>query len=198
MKNRINDYIKNNLNKNEKIKNYIETALRKFIQCFLTQIMQEKNPEKKIKENKNNIKNYLEIEDLWDKGFYKQNEFYQEIKKLKNLDIKVNNVIIFYEKCFNNTYKNYFDDVKTELENRKEEKLMQEKEKEKGDISNFNPKDNDIEIDNQQNEINNSGEINNNENTNNENNDMVEDENGNEYLDQGDDDDDLDNDRLNN
>ena len=86
--------------------------------------------EKKIKLNKNNIKNYLEIEDLWNKDFYKKNDFYQELKKLKNLGIKIDNMIRFYEKCCNNMYKNYFEDVKTELKNIKEDIKRIEKGKE--------------------------------------------------------------------
>ena len=144
----INNYIKD-LKANENIKKIIEIAIRKFILCFLAK---EKDKEKKIKLNKNNIGNYLEIEDLWNKDFYKKKEFYQELKNLKTVSIKVNNVIPFYEKCFNNMYKNYFDDVKTELKNREEERIRKEKEKEKEDISNFNPKDVDIDIDDNQKE----------------------------------------------
>jgi len=89
----------------------------------------------------------LEIEDLWNKDFYKKNDFYQELKKLKNLGIKINNMILFYEKCCNNMYKNYFEDVKTELKNIKEDIKRKKKGKEKEDINNFNPKDLDIYID---------------------------------------------------
>ena len=48
----------------------------------------------------------MEIEDLWNKDFYKKNDFYQELKKLKNLGIKIDNMIRFYEKFCNNMYKN--------------------------------------------------------------------------------------------
>ena len=143
-KNLINNYIKNDLKTNEKIKITLEIALRKFILLFLSK---ETKKEVKIKLNNNNIKNYLEIEDLWNKEFYQKNEFYQVLKKLKSLGIKVNNIIHFYEKCFNNMYKDYFENIKTELKKREEEKKKKEKEKEKEDISNFNPKDVDIDED---------------------------------------------------
>ena len=129
---------KNNDLSDEKIKNILENALRKFITCFLVQIKENK---KKIKQNKNNIKNYLEIEDLWDENFYKNEEFYQLIKKLQVLGIQINNIIYFYEKCFKEMNKNYFDDVKAELKEREEEKKKDEEEKEKEDIRNFNPLD---------------------------------------------------------
>jgi len=173
LENSINNYIKNDLKKN---KNAVETALRKFILCFLAK---EDNKENKIKPNQSNIKNYLEIEDLWDREFYKKNEFYQELKKLKNLGIKINNVIPFYEKCFNKNYKNYFDEVNIELKNREEERIRKEKEKEKEDINNFNP--NDYGIDDNQNEIEENNNIDNNYNGSNEN---IDDDNGDDYLDQ--------------
>ena len=69
------------------------------------------------------------IEDLWNKNFFKKNEFNQMLQKLKNLNIKVNNVIPFYEICFNNVYKNYFDDVKDELNKRKKRKEKWKKKK---------------------------------------------------------------------
>ena len=144
--NSIDNFIKNNLN-NEKIKNALENALRKFIISFLVQI---KEKEKKIKQNKNNIKNYLEIEDLWNKNFYKNKEFYQEIKKLQVLGIQINNIIPFYDKCFKKTHKNFLDDVKNELKEREEEKKKEEEEKDKEDIRNFNPKE--TEVDENQNE----------------------------------------------
>ena len=141
--NMINNYIRNNSNTN--IKNIFGIGLRKFILCFLAK---EINKEDKIKLNNNNIKNYLEIEDLWDQDFYdkkKKNEFYQEIKIFKKLDIRINNVIPFYDLCFSNMYKNYFDDVKAELKSREEERIRNEKEKEKQDLSNFNANDMDVE-----------------------------------------------------
>ena len=191
--NAINNYIEKDLKASKNIKKNLEIAFRKFILCFLSK---EKNMEYKIKLNKNNIKNYLEIEDLWSKDFYKKNEFYQELKKFKNLDIKINNVIPFYEKCFNNMYKNYFDDVKTELNNREEERIRKEKEKDKEDISNFNPKE--IEIDdninalegnkNEENVNNDNNDNENNGNENNENEDDNNDDNGDDYIDEGGDD----------
>ena len=66
---------------------------------------------------------------MWNKDFYKKKEFYEELKKIKILNIKVNNIIPFYEKCFNNMYKNYFDEVKTELREREEEKRKKKKKK---------------------------------------------------------------------
>lgn len=100
----------------------------------------------KIKKSNKNIYYYLlEIEDLWGKDFYKKSDFYQVLKNLKNLDIKVNEVVQFYNRCFNNTYEHYFDDVNDELNKRKEEELQKEKEKDKEDVHNFNPNDNGVE-----------------------------------------------------
>ena len=180
IKNLIDNFIKNDLKTKEK-KEIVEIAIRKFILCFL---LAEKDKEKKIKENENNIKNYLDIEDLWNKDFYKKNEFYQVLKKLKDLSIKINNVIWFYEISFKNMYKNYFDDVKQELQNREEERKKKEKEMENDDLRNFNP--NNVDIDDNPKETEENGEnggIDNNANNNNENNEN-EGDNDDDYLDQ--------------
>lgn len=192
---KINDY-KNEVKTNEKINNIIEIALRKFILCFLSKVNDKDN---KIKLNNNNIKNYLEIEDLWNKDFYKKDEFYEELKKLNRLSIKINNVIIFYEKCFNNTYKDYFYDVKNELKNRKEEMLRKEREKEKEDLSNFNPKEEEIDAqkDFEENKIENNDNNNYNENEKNNNDGNVDeniDDNGDSLIDEGEEDDNNDDD----
>ena len=149
----------------------------------------EKKREDKIKRNKNNIKNYLEIEDLWNGDFYKKNEFYQELKKLQTLGIKINIVIPFYDKCFNNIYKNYFDDVKAELKEREEEKKRKEEEKEKEDLRNFKTQDVGVnETQNEPEENTNEENVNKDNNDNNDN-ENVEDEdngdNGDSYIDEG-------------
>ena len=80
----------------------------------------------------NNINNNMEIEDLWDKNFYKKEEFYEEMKKLKNLGINIDNVMKILEKSFGDDYKNYFDDIKKEFKRKEEE----EEEKIKENCSN--------------------------------------------------------------
>lgn len=182
-KNLIENYVKIDLQKNEKIKNNLEVALRKFILCFLAK---EKKREDKIKRNKNNIKNYLEIEDLWNGDFYKKNEFYQELKKLQTLGIKINIVIPFYDKCFNNIYKNYFDDVKAELKEREEEKKRKEEEKEKEDLRNFNTQDVGVnETQNEPEENTNEENVNKDNNDNNDNENVEDEDNGDSYIDEG-------------
>jgi len=193
-KNTIENFIKNNLDNEEAI-NALENALRKFIICYLVQI---KEKEKKIKENKNNIKIYLEIKDLWNKNFYKNNEFYQLLKKLQELGIQIKNIIPFYEKCFNKIHRNYFDDVKTELKEREEEKKRLEELREKNDIRNFNTKDTGVGENNQKEpeEKNDEENVddNNNQNNNNENVNNNEDENY--YIDEGENEDFNDEERL--
>ena len=180
--NLITNYIKNELKYNEKFKNYLEIALRKFILCFLAK---EEKKEDKIKLNENNIQNYLEIEDLWDRDFYKKNEFYQELKKLKKLGIKINNVVSFYDKCFDNYHKNYFNDVITEINNRESERIREQKEKEKNDINNIDLKEYDIDDNYSEVQEKKNEEITENKDNNQENNDDNNDDNGDEYLSQG-------------
>ena len=193
-KNTIENFIKNNLDNEEAI-NALENALRKFIICYLVQI---KEKEKKIKENKNNIKIYLEIKDLWNKNFYKNNEFYQLLKKLQELGIQIKNIIPFYEKCFNKIHRNYFDDVKTELKEREEEKKRLEELREKNDIRNFNTKDTGVGENNQKEpeEKNDEENVDDNNNKNNNNENMNDNEDENYYIDEGENEDFNDEERL--
>ena len=193
-KNTIENFIKNNLDNEEAI-NALENALRKFIICYLVQI---KEKEKKIKENKNNIKIYLEIKDLWNKNFYKNNEFYQLLKKLQELGIQIKNIIPFYEKCFNKIHRNYFDDVKTELKEREEEKKRLEELREKNDIRNFNTKDTGVGENNQKEpeEKNDEENVDDNNNQNNNNENMNDNEDENYYIDEGENEDFNDEERL--
>ena len=104
-------------------------------------------------------------------------------------------MIPFYEKCCNNIYKNYFEDVKTELKNIKEDIKRKEKVKEKEDINNFNPKDVDIDIDDNKKEAEEVKIEENDGSDNNENEENRDNYNGDSYIDKGNDeefDDDMD------
>ena len=97
-----------------------------------------------------------------------------------NLIVNINTKNSIY---YNNIYNNYFNNVKTEINSRKLEK--QRKEKEKEDISNFNPKDSDIDDIQKIPEEENKKEDNNNDYENNgnvEEDGNNDDENGDEYM----------------
>ena len=91
-------------------KSVFKSAIRTFIVLFLNF---EKDKENNIQKNENNIINYFEIPDIWAPfGNYKEG-----LNDLRNLNIKINQIIPLYD--FLEDYDNfkYFQDVKKELEN---------------------------------------------------------------------------------
>ena len=135
-------------NKIEEIKKYfndsriitkeiLKPALRTLILLFLSN---EKEIENKIKNNYNNISNYLTIPDIWDKNIYNKKEFNQEINKIKNLNIQINQTLELYELLGDDIDENYFSDVKAQIKKNEEMKREKEKEEKKEDM-NFPSKD---------------------------------------------------------
>ena len=123
-------------------KENLSFCIRMFCSSFLSEI---KDKEKKIKKNTNNFVNYLDIPDIWEKYIYTKNEFKEELDKIKNLKIKLNEIpklleIIGYE--FN---ENYFLDITKELKKREEEKLKVQQEKENIEIYNKSIENKEIE-----------------------------------------------------
>ena len=58
----------------------------------------EKDKENKIKENKKNIFNYLNAEDLWSREVYKDPKFIEELNKLKEkYNIQMSKIIWLYD-----------------------------------------------------------------------------------------------------
>ena len=57
-----------------------------------------KDKENKIKGNKKNLFNYLNVADLWDKEIYKDtNNFNSDLAELKKSNIPINKIIWLYE-----------------------------------------------------------------------------------------------------
>ena len=57
----------------------------------------EKDKNKKIKESKKNLVNYLNIEDLWEKEIYSNAKFNRDLNDLKELNIQINKIIWLYD-----------------------------------------------------------------------------------------------------
>ena len=141
IKNDFKDYqVKLEENKIEKVNKYFEkehiitkqifkVAIRLFILLFLSN---ENDKENNIKNNCNNIYNYLKIPDLWNKPIYNKKEFNQELNEIKNLNININQVLDLYELLGDDINENYFEDVITQIkkneEIQKKQKEMQSKE----------------------------------------------------------------------
>lgn len=98
--------------------------IRLFISSFLSV---EKNKEDKIKRNSNNIINYIDIPDIWNKSIYIQNEFREELNKIINLKIQLNLIYSLSELIGINIDNNYFVDIHKDLERREDEKKAENK-----------------------------------------------------------------------
>ena len=82
---------------NKKIitKDNLTLALKWFMALAL---FNEKDKENKIKGNKKNLFNYLNVADLWDKEIYKDtNNFNSDLAELKNSNIPINKIIWLYD-----------------------------------------------------------------------------------------------------
>ena len=100
-------------------------AIRTFTVFFLNF---EKDKENNIKENNNNIVNYLDIPDLWDKAISGKGDFHKELNDLKDLNIKLNQVIYLYDFLGEDIDEKFFEDVVKLLKKEEEIKKIEEKE----------------------------------------------------------------------
>ena len=74
--------------------NNLALALKWFMIIVL---FDEKDKENKIKGNKKNLMNYLNVADLWDKGTFKDNKFNSDLGILKKFNIQVNKIFWLYD-----------------------------------------------------------------------------------------------------
>ena len=104
--------INNYFNKNRFInKAYFAYVIRLFIILVL---YFEEDKENKIKNNCNNIMNYL-----WDKN---NTELKDDINELEHINIKVNQIISLYEIIGNDFANKFFNDINKKLKEKEEEK----------------------------------------------------------------------------
>ena len=107
----INDYYK---------KSHIITKknLAYAIRLFITLVLfQEDDKDDKIKNNCNNIINYLKSNDFWKKETKDFDEiFLKNLNELKSMNIQINQIISFYEILGRDIEDNFFDDVKQKIE----------------------------------------------------------------------------------
>ena len=87
-------------------------SIRLFISLVL---FLEDDKENKIKNNYNNIINYLYVEDLWNNNIFNNAEFDKNLKELKCFNIPINQIISIYEILGKDFNDNYFTDVKEKL-----------------------------------------------------------------------------------
>ena len=107
--------INNYFNKNRFInKAYFAYVIRLFIILVL---YFEEDKENKIKNNCNNIMNYL-----WDKNKQNNTELKDDINELEHINIKVNQIISLYEIIGNDFANKFFNDINKKLKEKKEKK----------------------------------------------------------------------------
>ena len=109
-------------------KDTLASAIRIFISLVLYR-EEEKNKDRKIKLNRKNIIEYLKIRDLWELKIYKDEKFEDNLTKIKELNIKINEILCFYYYLTDNKDEGFEIEVKEELRRKEEEEKRKEEEK---------------------------------------------------------------------
>ena len=116
-------------------------AIRLFMALVL---FREEDKNSRIKNNRNNLINYLKVPDFWDKDVYNDKDFNLNLIELKSFNIQINKILDAYKLLCKDCKDYSFDDVRKqirkeggniELESEKEE----EEEEEEEEISCFSP-----------------------------------------------------------
>ena len=103
-------------------KDVFKSAIRAFIVLFLNL---EKDKENNVKRNQNNIINYFDIPDIWDKTVYYNNDFPKELDNLKKAKVNINQILSLYDNLGDDINDNYFLDVQKAIEKEEEIKNAQ-------------------------------------------------------------------------
>ena len=107
-------------------KEQFKFTLRSFIVLFLNLVNDKEN---KIRRNPNNMVNYLDIPDIWDKSIYNNENFKKELDNLKKINVKINQIIYLYDFLGDNINNDYFNDVKKVIDKEKELKDRERQER---------------------------------------------------------------------
>ena len=90
------------------------------IRLFSTLVLfmeEDKNKEKKLGMNRNNIVNYLRASDLWDNAIYDSEDFNKNLNELKLFNVQINQILPLYDFLGKDIEDNFCDDVNTQIEN---------------------------------------------------------------------------------
>jgi hypothetical protein len=127
-------------------KEQFKFTLRSFVVLFLNLVVDKEN---KIRGNQNNMVNYFDIPDIWDKSIYNNENFKKELDNLKKINVKINQIVYLYDFLGDNINDDYFQDVKKVIE--KEEELTKREQYEKipaqNNVNNSNIEDDSDESD---------------------------------------------------
>ena len=127
-------------------KSNLALAIRLFITLVLYR-EEDKDKDEKIKNNKKNIIDYLKNKDLWKSTFYDNEtnklKFEGDLSKLKDLNIKVKEILYFYNYLIDNNDEGFEEEEVKAYIRGKEEEVNEESEDSEdsdGSIQNKNEK----------------------------------------------------------
>ena len=106
-------------------KEQFKFTLRSFIVLFLNLVGDKEN---KIRGNQNNMVNYFDIPDIWDKSIYNNENFKKELDNLKKINVKINQIVYLYDFLGDNINDDYFQDVKKVIKKEEDLKKMEKNE----------------------------------------------------------------------
>ena len=124
--NSINEYYKNN---HAISKKDLAHAIRLFI---LLVLLPEEDKKNKIKNNHNNVINYLKSSDLWQLNVYNNNDFKHNLNELKLINAQISQILDLYKVLGTDIEENFTKDIE---ERSKEEEII-EKQKQPNPFNN--------------------------------------------------------------
>ena len=136
-KNAINEYY-------QKSKKHliIKAEFARAIRLFTTLVLfLEEDKENKLKNNRNNVVNYLKAPDLWNKETFEDQNFGKNLIELKSINAPINQIISLYECLGKDIENNYFEDIIKEIDNIKTQTSVTKVETEETKESNENKDD---------------------------------------------------------
>ena len=105
-----------------------KTNLASAIRLFITLVLyreEDKDKEEKIKNNKKNIIDYLKNKDLWKSTFYDNEtnklKFEGDLSKLKDLNIKIKEILSFYDYLIDKKDEGFEEDIETYIKEKEKE-----------------------------------------------------------------------------
>ena len=102
-----------------KERNINKKQFARAIRIFTTLVLfleEDKNKEKKIQMNRNNLVNYLRAHDLWNNEIYDNEDFNNNLNELKQFNVQINQIIPLYKFLVTDIEDNFCEDVKTQIE----------------------------------------------------------------------------------
>ena len=108
-------------------------SLIRAIRIFISVILYREKDKEKIKSNKKNIIGYLHKKDLWENTIYTNEKFESNMEEIKSFNIKINEILLFYNELINNVDEDFEKDVVEHLNNIQKEEEKSEEEAEKSE-----------------------------------------------------------------